>query len=228
MGQGVAVSMRMMKFGLLAGLAALVAACSSAPSQEQNTQQAFGMAKGIWAQYKAPPPSGMPQFTRGQIEAATQQLLLFEIESDKRGAAAGLVSTNGGVHTFASGDGAALMLRQGVVVSTRGFGMDMMSSSGPSVAQIRKGQGAWTRSYQHLGDDDQILRRQFQCHVERRGGENVTISQKTYATQRYAEICQGSSEQIVNEYWIETSGKVRQSRQWINRTLGMLTIADPM
>lgn len=228
MGKGLAVSTGMMKFGLSAAMVLFLSACSSSPSQEQEAQKVIGVGRSMVAQLRAPKSTGMPQFTRAQIDHATMRLMLFEIESDKRGASSGLINSNSGVETFITGDGIGLMMREGVVVSSRGFGLDMMSSSGPSLAQIKQGKGSWTRSYQHIGLDDQIVQRRFQCEVSAEGAENVTIAQKTYATQKYAEACHGESGQMRNEYWIDTAGTVRQSRQWLNTALGMLRIADPM
>ena len=122
---------------------------------------------------------------------------------------------NRDVQTWASEQYEVISLRGGVLVASRGFGPDLMSSAGPSVAQIASGQGITHRSYYYLDGADQRQRFDFDCTLSTSGSEVVVVLGKAHATRKIAEACSGPTGQFTNEYWLDHGLNMRQSRQMI-------------
>ena len=122
---------------------------------------------------------------------------------------------NGDVQTWASQDYETMSLRAGMLVATRGFGADLMSSTGPSVAQIAAGRGSTQRRYHYLDGADQPHQFDYACILAARGSDSVTVLGKSYATNKVTESCSGASGSFVNEYWFDLGQNLRQSSQMI-------------
>ena len=64
----------------------------------------------------------------------------------------------------------------------------------------------------------------FDCQVSLIGRESVTIVERNYSATHLRETCTGDRAQFANDYWFQSGGKLRQSRQWIGKNAGYLTI----
>ena len=120
---------------------------------------------------------------------------------------------NGDVQTWASMHYETVALRQGLLVATRGFGPDLMSSTGPSVAQISAGHGTTNRRYFYLDGGDQPHEFDYTCTLATAGAESVTVLGKPFATRKISESCVGPQGSFVNQYWFDHGTNLRQSRQ---------------
>jgi Group 4 capsule polysaccharide lipoprotein gfcB, YjbF len=122
---------------------------------------------------------------------------------------------NGAVQTWGSEQYETMSLRGGMLMATRGFGADLMSSAGPSVAQIAAGRGATQRSYYYLDGADQSRRFDYTCTLSTAGSETITVLARAYSARKIAEVCRGPNDGFTNEYWFDQSQIMRQSRQMI-------------
>lgn len=122
---------------------------------------------------------------------------------------------NGTVQTWASQDYETISLRDGMLVATRGFGGDLMSSAGPTMAQIRTARGTTQRQNYYLDGADQPRVFQYTCVLAPAGDESIVILGKTHATRKVTETCSGNSTGFVNEYWFQGGTFLRQSRQLV-------------
>jgi hypothetical protein len=122
---------------------------------------------------------------------------------------------NGDVQTWASTHYESISLRQGMLVASRGFGRDLMSSVTPSIAQIASGQGITNRRYYYLDGADQTQRFDFTCTLSPAGSEAIVILTKQSATRKVAESCVGTTGSFTNEYWFDHGANLRQSRQLV-------------
>lgn len=120
---------------------------------------------------------------------------------------------NGDVVTWASTQYQSIAVRQGMILATRGFGDDLMSSAGPSVAQIAAGQGDTQRQYFFLDGADQGVQQIFTCNLASAGPQSIVILSRPYATRKIVETCSGSTGQFQNEFWFDNGTNLRQSRQ---------------
>ena len=126
---------------------------------------------------------------------------------------------NGGVETWTSPGQTTISLRDGLLVASRGFGPDLMSSSGPGLSQVRTGQGATRRSFYYLGGADERRAFDFDCTLATEGSQTITVLGKAYATRKVTESCTHPLGNFVNVYWFDHRLILRQSRQVV--TLGM-------
>lgn len=133
---------------------------------------------------------------------------------------------NNGVENWASFDDVILGLRQGIVVSTAGWGADLMAVEVPSLAMMQTAAGGHERVHVMLDGEDQLQRYRYSCQMDSQGMRNITIFRKTYATQLVEEICHGDRGQFTNSYWITATGQVRKSRQWVSPEVGYIGLED--
>jgi hypothetical protein len=70
------------------------------------------------------------------------------------------LDVDGNVRLWAAADGAQVALRDGILISTRGFGMDLMSADVPSVAGLLADH---SRTHHYLDGTDTPIRRSYTC-----------------------------------------------------------------
>ena len=207
--------MALKRLGLVLAAVSLLAGCATIKTSKIGT-----MVAGATGGKAAGPGGAVP---RAQIEKLGKPVLFVRVATRNAETLLLPSSSRGTVTTWATGDASTVTLRDGVLISTRGLGPDLMSASVPSPAQLLSGQGH-RRSYFPIGDNDRTDRQDFTCTTANRGAANVTIVGKVHATTRVTESCTGADGTITNDYWFE-AGKIRQSREWASPTLGYLDIA---
>jgi hypothetical protein len=126
---------------------------------------------------------------------------------------------NGDVETWSSPNQTTISLRGGLLVASRGFGPDLMSSAGPSLAQVAAGKGATKRSFYYLDGADARLAFDFDCTLAAAGPERIVILGKAFDTRKVTESCAHPLGSFINVYWFDNRLKMRQSVQVV--TLGM-------
>jgi Group 4 capsule polysaccharide lipoprotein gfcB, YjbF len=126
----------------------------------------------------------------------------------------------GDVQTWSTPDGVSFSLRNGVLIQTRGLGADLMSSQGPTVAQIASG-GSYQRVYFYLGADDAATRRTFDCVAAVVGPETIEVVGRSHSVTHVTETCTQTGGKRTNEYWVEGS-TIRKSRQIVSAQIGYI------
>ncbi len=165
--------------------------------------------------------------TRSRIEALN--LTVMEVTIENRDVV-GYVTLNaerndtlpGRVNVWRTTDNISLAMRNGVLISTRGFGGDLQSST-VQVANSRLGPspGAMVQMIRAL--DDREVRFALECDVVDLGVETIEVLEYKYSTRHVQQHCVASSGQVINDYWIDTNGSmIWQSRQWAGPTIGYL------
>lgn len=197
----------------------ILSACSSDQPAGVYRQGGKGVAAVLKARFQ-PDKSGLAAIKpadaaalRTVLQQDGQPIYLVEV---RHLAYLDLMATygqNGDVTTWASPAYQSIAVRQGVVLATRGFGDDLMSSTGPSVAQIAIGQGATQRQYFYIDGADQGVQRSFTCKLTSAGPQSTVILSRTYATRKVVETCSGPSGAFQNEFWFDNGTNLRQSRQ---------------
>lgn len=216
--------------GLAFGLALMLAACGNAPDTGFGAKDTLALARAAVApRAKAPAGGGIAVI---DIPAQTlaewpEPLIVAAIEKTGTSSALGRIAQNGADETYATATANHLTLRQGVVVSTRGLGVDLMSSAPPARATIAAGRGSHTRSWQMLGDLDQTLSVTMTCTLAQTGQETVVLSGRSYATRIVSETCTSADGRVDNLYWVDAQGVLRRSRQWLGQDAGYVLLFDP-
>ncbi len=150
---------------------------------------------------------------RALLQQAGQPILL--VQDPSRGLAAFMapLGVNGDVVTWATPDYLTIGLRDGIVISTRGFGADLMSASAPTAARIALGSGRHQRLYYYLDGADQTQALRYDCVLSSEGPEVITLLGKSHQTRKVAESCSGDHGSFVNHFWFEGQSHLRQSSQ---------------
>lgn len=162
------------------------------------------------------------QGLRAELEAAGKPVYLVANPGQRFEGLMTPIGQNRDVTTWGSPTGEQISLRGGLLVASRGFGPDLMSSAGPDLARVRGGTGGTARSFYYLDGGDQRKAFDFACTLAAAGAETITVLGKSYGTRKVTESCSHPLGNFQNVYWFDNSLILRQSRQVV--TLGMETL----
>ena len=143
-------------------------------------------------------------------------VVIAELPTLKVAAVMAEVARNGGVTTWQGNDGVGLSTKSGLLISTRGIGFDLMSSSveGPLAMITGQGTGTAIRDHRHLDGEDQEVLTRFEC---------------TYLHSKHhvSENCASKKLTITNQYWLDQSGDIWRSQQWAGVRNGYILLEIP-
>ena len=143
-------------------------------------------------------------------------VVIAELPTLKVAAVMAEVARNGGVTTWQGNDGVGLSTKSGLLISTRGIGFDLMSSSveGPLAMITGQGTGTAIRDHRHLDGEDQEVLTRFEC---------------TYLHSKHhvSENCASKKLTITNQYWFDQSGDIWRSQQWVGVRNGYILLEIP-
>lgn len=172
-------------------------------------------------------PAGQPTgLTRAALAQIGLPIQLAVVENVSIAAIIAKEATNKDVETWATVDDVTISLREGVLVSTRGLGTDLMVADVPSTKILRSSSEPYQRTHVYLDGSDQRDAVVFSCKVVDRSNQVIEIVEKKYNTIRVVERCGAGAAMFENEYWIQGASTIRKSRQWIGKELGHLRIED--
>lgn len=183
-----------------------------------------GMAAGkqvITGMWKKRTGSGVApeEISRAQLVAFNSPMILASIEGGVRLYLVP-IAQNGNVETWSTTDDRTLSFRDGVLVATRGLGPDIMQASVPSRAQLQIDGGKHSRSYYYLDGNDKSQRVDFDCSVQDLGMDQIVVVAMQHTARHMKESCTGNGGIFANEYWFESGGKVRKSKELIGTGVG--------
>lgn len=209
-------------FALVVSLAALPA-CESRLFGDSELAQVVNEIRATRAQNAArasgAPPS--PVVTREMLAGFDDPLIAAAIPKYGTTGLLGIAERNGSAITWLTPDRTAIVTRDGVVIATRGLVGNLASARVPDIHTER---GATTRDHYYLGPNQRSVRERFSCIIATDGSETVRIVGAAYATTRVSERCRSDDTSFTNIYWIENTGKVRKSRQWISTLVDYVDI----
>ena len=122
------------------------------------------------------------------------------------------LDAQGDIRLWAAGDGAQVALRDGMLIATRGFGMDLMSADVPSVAGLAGDHG---RIMHYLDGTDTPIRRNYRCSTSA-----LAADDKMPNTTHLREVCISDAGKITNDYWVSAGNRLVKSRQWVSQGVG--------
>ena len=206
---------------------ALLSGCGSpsqdgtAPLARQILHQSLSLLKP-----KAARPAPEPEvFTRASVtEGQTGPVIL--VSAPKLGAKASLnmIQESGPTKSYVSDDGILLLLQNGLLAGSRGFGDDLMSSEHAAAHRaILNGTGNYKRVLRYINSTNQLEAVALTCTVTDHGAETVTILGHKHRARRHVETCDLAGRQIENNFWIPEK-TMWKSQQWVSDQVGSLTI----
>ncbi|WP_170168856.1 YjbF family lipoprotein [Rhodovulum iodosum] len=206
--------------GLLLALAGSVAlsSCGASDTSYEVYGQFRERLKTLGRGNEAAEPGAEP--SRASIAAFTDPLILARV--DRTGGMSFIVRTRkyGATEVWQSTDDVSITLIGGILRATRGLGDDLMSSDVmPLGMQADSG-----REHYYFGGDARTRLVTFACTRQTLGTERIIVLERAYSARHIAETCQAGETRFTNEYWVDSRGVMRQSRQWVSRGVGYVTL----
>ena len=133
-------------------------------------------------------------------------------------------SNPGTIEVWQSSDDAQVILRNGVLVGTKGLGGDIRSAEAEAAFAGFDGQGGGGQRLITIDRTNGTAQTvAFSCDMTQLGRETIQIVDQRISTYRMREDCSNGQTSFTNEYWVETgSGRMRKSRQWAGPTFGYI------
>lgn len=213
------------------GLTCFLAACSggaeSTLGQSALLKDSF---QALRQSRKKPEP--LPVVTRALLDSLTVSSLQVVRERNDQTAfmipaAQRSDGTAGIVTIWRSAGTDHLILRSGVVISTKGVGYDLASHDAVHTLQAVHTRSAVSGAktlYIH-GDNNEIQELRLQCDMTNLGAKSIEIVERHFATIHLRETCTHSTGQFTNDYWVDRNNSTMwKSRQWIGPSTGYLSL----
>ena len=131
----------------------------------------------------------------------------------------------GAIRTWRTGNDSQIVLRDGVLIATRGLGNDLSSSRVSSVVKSVRTRNPVSGPHNLfvLGHDNQTTRIDLECDMQSLGQKTIEIVQMSHNVLHFQENCTGPQGPVTNDYWIDRyDSTIWQSRQWGGPFLGYL------
>ena len=211
----------------LAGLAA----CSGGnDAPTQVVQLTDALREAVAARLAGTQAAPRPRLTRAMLAEIEGAWLEATLEKNGKWAYLSVETRRpqddgGTVTVWRTMDDVALIMRNGVLVGTRGLGGDLLSTE-VELPAGRVGPPAGGVRILHLRDsNDSTVALTLACAVRDLGVETVEIVELRHLARHLRETCEGGGGRVVNDYWIDTRRPVVwQSRQWAGPDNGYLRL----
>jgi hypothetical protein len=153
-------------------------------------------------------------------EALSGPILSVQIPSQKATATLARVAINADVETWITADNVSLSFRQGVLVASRGLGFDLMGADAAGTLAALSGSeaGIYRHQMRHLTGENHNTYLMAGCQMKDMGAE-IRSGQ---ALHRLEESCVARDHEFTNLFWVDASGRILQSRQWVSPEVGYL------
>ena len=138
------------------------------------------------------------------------------------------VQDNGARETFESQYGFTASFDGGILTGTRGLPDDLIGATAAATrAALNAGGGQLTRVHDTLDGLDQIVQSRFDCTVTYNGTESVDLGARQVTGRKFTEACTSPRLVFENLYWLDGSGSVFASRQFVSQTVAYLRFNRP-
>lgn len=170
-------------------------------------------ARGERAATTAEPARTPQQMAAEALRVNPGPLILVGFEKLGRTQVMAMTGQNGAMRTYMTPSEEALILRNGLLVGTRGLGHDLSVAETRTESAIRAGaSGSGQRVMRYFSGDGLERALVFDCTTG--GGPNPGV---------IVESCQGHGATFQNSY-MPQGGQIPVSRQWVGPNLGYVTI----
>jgi hypothetical protein len=188
-----------------------------------NTSADF-LSAGVTADPSSSSDLAQGAFTPEAVAASPDDYRLFTINALGIAELARRLTSAEGRETFVSQSGFTAAYRDGVLVATRGLlGEDVMAASAPGLLDaLAAGGGTIDRAIETLDGRNQIRTATFTCTITAAEPETINLGIRSVKAARFDENCRGSAVIFDNIYWLDDSGAILASRQYVSPTVAYL------
>ncbi|WP_051909861.1 YjbF family lipoprotein [Paenirhodobacter enshiensis] len=222
---------------LVAAGAVLALAGCSGGDQMGNSRGAYlgglskQVAKDITSIGKAKPAPAKPDpeaESRSALGLNKGPLVYISMEGNGYASVIGMAGENGAMRTYYTPYKQSIVLRNGLVAATRGFGFDMESADTASVESLIRSRRSGTAPKVIRYLDGLSLERPIplSCQVSNTGKTvSYPFAGTTWSGIQMVEHCTGiAGLKLDNSYVVSAAGAIVSSRQWVTPQLGYMTI----
>lgn len=210
---------------MLCAMAGLLAACGPENAADPLSGAIKVIVAPVGKAFGGKGGGAAPTVPRSALEQLGVPVTLGEIEVTRTKFYVVPIAQNGAVETWSTSDDITATFRDGVLAATRGLGADLMESATPSAARLRAGSGTTTRHYGVLDGGDRLVRFNYTCQLANLGAETISVLGRQHLTQHVAESCTGSGPAFTNNYWFDSSGKIRKSNELLVPGFGQVLLS---
>ena len=217
----------MIRSWILALSCMMLGACSLGNDRPNDLGKEFLSA--VKAKVKSPQSEAVPgatiQLGRAQLKGITEPLIRTKTEKSGQNSLLYIAQRNGNSQVWFSPDRASFTMRSGLIIQTKGLANDIYASDAPAVLALlerRGGVGPARRSIRRLDGANAQTVDVFECTISDLGSETLTILELSFNTRHFAESCKSADGSFTNDYWLDSKGILRASRQWIGQEYGSL------
>lgn len=140
----------------------------------------------------------------------------------------GMTGENGAMRTYFTPTKQSIILRNGMVAGTRGFGFDVQSADTAQVERLirARASGSATKTIRILDGLEKERPIPLTCQVVNTGkAVSYAFAGTTWSGTLIAEHCEGQGGlKLDNSYVVSTGGSIVSSRQWVTPQLGYMTV----
>lgn len=220
---------------LVAALVLSLAACGSDAGKTETSNLARGFIGNLIGLVKAgrssadAAPSAAPtadQIAADALESFAGPLMLVTIEAQSKTTVMGLYGENGPMRTYALPSKQSIILRDGILAATRGFGHDVMSADTDAVAALIQGRkdGTAPKVQRYLDAENVERPLPMDCTIQRADKSEYEVAGLTFSGTQMIEVCAFQGQSVASAYLVSDKGEVLASRQWIGPELGYVTL----
>ena len=203
-------------------------ACGNSVELETGETKVLKIIKG-----KMDAPSGATAYidaskvvSRDMIDGVGVPILFVEIDRGQNGTMTQYPGVGVG-QTWLGVDGSTITLDNGFLKATRGIGDDLMGSEiSLEIDWNDLKEISYKRRMAYLRFDNKMLINEYSCTLkDMKNLETINLFDADFSVNHMQESCLGDAGSFVNDYYIDTEGLVRNSRQYHGEKIGYMTIA---
>ena len=205
-----------------------LSACGNSPELETGETKVLKIIKD-----KMETPSGATAYidarklvSREILDSVGVPILFVEIDRGQNGTLSQYPDEGVG-QTWLGVDGSTVTLDNGLLKSTRGMGDDLMGSEiSLEINWSDHEDVSYERRMAYLRLDNKTLINEYSCKlISTKNMETINLFDADFSVKHVQETCRGQAGSFVNDYYIDTEGIVRNSRQYQGDKIGYMTIA---
>jgi len=202
--------------------------CGNSPELETGETKVLKIIKN-----KMDAPSGDSAYidarkivSRDIIDGVGVPILFVEIDRGQNGTMTQYPGEGVG-QTWLGVDGSTVTLENGLLKATRGMGDDLMGSDiSQEISWSDAHEKPYERRMRYLRYDNQTLTVEYVCELEdTKSSKTINLFNAEFEANHFKETCESDLDSFVNDYYIDTEGLVRSSRQYHGNKIGYMTIA---
>lgn len=169
-------------------------------------------------------PEYAPRFAAlAQTQAPALQIGFVERQE---GGTLLLERRDGAFEYWLTPEGGQIILQNGMLHGTRGFGEGLLASElSEPLAHIRGLQGGYSdRFHTYLDGNDRAVARTYRCLFTRGETSDTALRSGAVRTVQMREDCRSLDQEFTNIYWVTPGARrIVQSRQWAGPYIGALS-----